>query len=434
MKQSLTPISHPVICDVSLPGSKSMCNRALLIAAMAKGITSLSNMLFSDDVEACIEALGVLGVQLDIHREDRRIVVRGCNGEFPNKHVQLYTREAGTLTRFLIPLCATQNHGSFHFSASERMMERPLSELMEVLEAQGCEVEYLDKQGYMPFNLKPHGLRGGCAKICGKKSSQFLSGLLLASPFAKQDLHLVSGADHQQPYVKMTVAMMSRFGIATTVQNKRYGIVSGKNYKGCNYPIEPDLSTASYFWALAAITRGKVCVRHTTLDSHQGDIRFASVLEEMGCQIEYTDRGIIVTGCAELKGVSINMRNFSDTFMTVAAVAVFAKGETFIEGLSHTRLQESDRVAAMSEGLQRLGVIVEATEDNIKIIPNLSALHGAEVSSHNDHRIAMSLALLGLKVSGVVIDGAECVKKTCPDYFERMAKALSIEENMRALR
>ena len=434
MKQSLTPISHPVICDVSLPGSKSMCNRALLIAAMAKGITNLTNMLFSDDVEACIEALGVLGIQLDVHREKRQITVHGCNGDFPNKHVQLYTREAGTLTRFLIPLCAAQGYGSFHFSASERMMERPLSELMEVLEAQGCEVEYLDKQGYMPFNLKPHSLRGGSAKICGKKSSQFLSGLLLASPFAQQDLNLISETDHQQPYVKMTAAMMLRFGITITAQNNCYAIASGQNYIGCNYSIEPDLSTASYFWALAAITQGKVCIRHTASDSHQGDIRFVGVLAEMGCQVEYTDRGIIVAGCAELKGVSINMRNFSDTFMTVAAVAVFAKGKTFIEGLSHTRLQESDRVSAMAEGLQRLGVTVRTMEDSIKIIPNLSALHGAEVLSHNDHRIAMSLALLGLRVCGVVIDGAECVKKTCPDYFERMAKALSVAANTEALR
>jgi 3-phosphoshikimate 1-carboxyvinyltransferase len=434
MKQSLTPIAHPVICDVSLPGSKSMCNRALLIAAMAEGTTKLTNMLFSDDVEACIEALGVLGVQLEVYREDRQIIVQGCNGEFPHKQVRLYTREAGTLTRFLIPLCAAQRHGLFHFSASERMMERPLSELMEVLEAQGCEVEYLDKHGYMPFNLKPQGLRGGSASICGKKSSQFLSGLLLASPFAKLDLSLVSETDHQQPYVKMTVAMMTRFGVVVTEKHNSYVAVSGQNYKGRDYSIEPDLSTASYFWALAAITKGKVCVRHTTSESHQGDIRFVGLLEEMGCQVDYTDQGIIVTGGKSLKGISVNMRNFSDTFMTAAAVAVFAKGETFIEGLSHTRLQESDRVVAMSAGLQRLGVTVETTEDSIKILPNLAALHGAEVLSHNDHRIAMSLALLGLKVSDVVIDGAECVKKTCPDYFERMAKVLNSAGMIEALR
>ncbi|MDA7742581.1 3-phosphoshikimate 1-carboxyvinyltransferase [Francisellaceae bacterium] len=425
MKKSLVPVTHKVNAEVTLPGSKSMCNRALLIAAMAKGTTTLNNMLFSDDVEACIEALKILGVGLEVDQQNRQVIVYGCNGVFPNKEVKIFTREAGTLTRFLIPLCAAQKSGGFYFSASERMMERPLAELMEVLESQGCEIDYHGKAGYMPFTLKPKGLKGGEETVCGKKSSQFFSGLLLASIFAEEDFVLISETDHRQPYVEMTAAMMKVFGVGVEVIETGYQIKSGLHYQGHVYTVEPDVSTASYFWALAAITNGSVCVKHTTLVSEQGDIRFLEVLEAMGCCIRYEAEGIRVIGAACLKGVTVNMRNFSDTFMTVAVVACFAEGVTLIEGLSHTRLQESDRVSAMVDGLKRFGVKVEESEDSLKVFP-IERMQGAEVLAYNDHRIAMSLSLMGLKVPGVVIDGAECVKKTCPDYFERMSDILYV--------
>jgi 3-phosphoshikimate 1-carboxyvinyltransferase len=421
MKRSLLPVQHSIVANVSLPGSKSMCNRSLLLAALARGVSKLNNMLFSDDVNSCIQALKDLGVNISVDTMDGLVVVEGCSGVFPSKKAFLKMNDAGTLTRFLIPLCAAQLEGVYHFSGSTRMMERPILELMRILENLGAHVEYLDSYGCMPFILYAKGLNGGEVEVCGDKSSQFLSGLLLAAPYARSTLKLISKVNHSQPYVLMTVSMMDLFGVKVKSCTEGYQVASGC-YFAQDYIVEPDISTASYFWAVAAITKGKVRVLNTKFDSLQGDIRFLSVLEKMGCRVSQTKQGIMLISERDLKGVSVNMREFSDTFMTVLSVAVFADGPTYINGLAHTRLQESDRIEAISEGLTRLGVSVKTTSDSIEIYPD--SLHGNIVSGCNDHRIAMSLALVGLKVPGVVIDGAECVSKTCPDYFKRMSEIL----------
>ena len=422
MKRSLLPVEHSVTADISLPGSKSMCNRALLLAALANGISTLNNMLFSDDVNSCIQALKDLGIDISVDLIKNSVTITGCSGGFPCKKAFLKMNDAGTLTRFLIPLCAAQREGVYHFSGSTRMMERPILELMMILENLGARVEYLDSYGRMPFVLYSKGLNGGVVEVCGEKSSQFLSGLLLAAPFARSSLKLISTANHSQPYVLMTLSMMNLFGVQLKSCSGEYKVPRG-GYFSIDHTIEPDISTASYFWAVAAITKGKVRVLNTTFDSLQGDISFLSVLEEMGCKVSQTQQGILLERKGDLNSVRVNMRDFSDTFMTVLSVAVFASGVTYINGLTHTRLQESDRIEAMSKGLRKLGVNVKTTLDSIEVYPN--GLHGNIVSGSNDHRIAMSLALIGLKIPGVIIDGAECVSKTCPDYFKRMSEILA---------
>ena len=241
----------------------------------------------------------------------------------------------------------------------------------------------------------------------------------------KDGLILESIINHKQPYLEMTAKVMAEFGVQVNVENNAYKVSKTHYISPSKYTIEPDVSTASYFWALAAITNSRVKVMNITKDSKQGDIKFLEVLQQIGCTINYTADGVEVIGAASLKGITVNMRSFSDTFMTLAAIACFADSDTYISGLTHTRGQESDRVAAMAEGLTRLGIFVKTTKDSMMISPSRNNLQSAEVESYNDHRIAMSLALLGLKQDGVIINNAQAVSKTCPDYFEKMRMIIS---------
>jgi 3-phosphoshikimate 1-carboxyvinyltransferase len=415
MQQAIQPISHPVDATVTVPGSKSITNRAFLLAALAKGKSTLTGVLFSEDTEAFATGLKALGIEVNLDTKACTAEITGLGGEFPNKQAAIYCRDAGTATRFLIPACAAIP-GEYHFSASERMSERPIAPLLQVLAAQGSHFQFMNKPGHMPLIMESQGLRGGEVEIDISQSSQFLSGLLMAAPYAKMPMILKTGTLTHKPYVAMTRSMMHAFG----VEAKQHGnsvVVPHGCYQARDYAIEPDASTASYFFAMAAITGGKIQVNNLTRQCMQGDIQFLHILEKMGCQVAESPAGITVQGPKQLKGLgTIDMAGFTDTFMTVAALAVFADGPTTIKSLAHTRLQESDRVAAIAEGLKRLGINTDTTEDSITIYP--SKPHGATVSSYRDHRIAMSLSLIGLKIPAVIIDGAEAVAKTCPDYFK----------------
>lgn len=427
MKNHLPFTLRPIDAVVTLPGSKSLCNRTLLIAAMAQGRSVLSNMLFSDDVIACLEALRQLGYDLTVDQDARVVEIEGSGGAFPNQQASIYCHEAGTLTRFILPICAAQSQGEYYVHASERMMARPIAPVFHALEKLGAKVTYHQAKYQLPATINAGGLNpeGEMMVMPSNESSQFLSAMLLASPLIEGGLRIQSETTHAQPYVDMTVKLMDKFGVKVSKQDKIYITDPRQHYIGRSYVIEPDISTASYFWAVAALTQGRVKVKHTDYDTMQGDIQFLKVLEQMGCQVEPEADGIVVVGAAKLKGVDINMRTFSDTFMTVVALACFAETPTRITGLAHTRLQESDRVEAMRQGLTTLGVTVETTEDSIYIDPLNSKLRAGTVSGFNDHRIAMSLSLLGIKQQGVVVDGSQCVAKTCPDYFERMQKLLA---------
>ena len=386
----------PIRGTVVVPGSKSISNRALLLAALRQGETHLQGLLQSDDTEACIEALKVLGVSMQ-QKGDVLVMHSVTNFKSP---ATINCRDAGTVARFLVPLLAAKG-GDYEVQGSKRMSERPMRPLFDALVAQGVDVTYLGQAGFLPVRIQSQGLKGGAVAVDVKDSSQFVSGLMMAAPFAKKPLQVVAENLEHKPYVKMTLTMMQDFASP--------------------YQIEPDASTASYFFAAAALTAGEVFVANIKQTMLQGDVRFLAVLEKMGASIEFNESGVRVRGPKQLKGLHmIDMTGYTDTFMTLAAIAPFADCPTTIQGLAHTRLQESDRVAAMAAGLECLGCKVATSKDTITIYP--STLHGGVIDSHNDHRIAMSHALIGLRVKGVVIDNPECVKKTCPDFFELLAQ------------
>jgi 3-phosphoshikimate 1-carboxyvinyltransferase len=303
------------------------------------------------------------------------------------------------------------------------MKARPIRDQLKVLHELGMKVSYCDKDYRLPMIINSRGLTSRKISISGKYSSQFLSGILMAAPYVPKGLLIHSKTDHYQPYVGITATMMSQFGgIVYPPRDNIYSVPEQTGYKGRHYCIEPDVSTASYFWAAAALTAGEVSVNSITTDTIQGDIQFLTVLERMGCIVHKKKNSILVIGPKKLRGVCLNMRNFSDTFMTVVAIACFAESDTHITGICHTIGQESNRIRAMLDGLKRLGVHAEETNNSLHIYPQKSKPEGGIVEGYNDHRIAMSLALIGLKQEGVIINGAECVSKTCPDYFQRMSK------------
>ena len=420
MRNFISKISKQKSKQVYLDGSKSIANRVQIIAAMANGISIIENLPNSADILACIGALKELGFDLEHSRENKTLKIKGLSGEFPKKSANIFCNESGTLTRFITPMCAVQKNGNYHLYATPRMMERPMQDQLSVLEELGMAADYDVLKYTLPMTINANSLHGSVVRVDGKKSSQFASGLLMAGCYMDNGLEIISLSSHRQPYLEMTAKVMHEFGVDVFVSDNTYSVDKAVYKAQPKYIIEPDVSTASYFWAVAAITNSRIKVMNVTKNSKQGDIRFLEALEQMGCEIKYFDDGIEVIGIDDLKGISINMRNFSDTFMTLSAIACFAKGDTYITGLTHTRGQESDRVSAIEEGLKKLGVYVETTEDSILISPSRSKLKSGEVYSHNDHRIAMSLALIGLKIDDVVVNGAEAVSKTCPDYFDRM--------------
>ena len=412
----VTPVKRPPQVELTIPGSKSITNRALLLAAFADGESTLSNALRSDDTRVLVDSLNLLGIPaVQSGRAD--FTIEGAGAIPESGRVEIYVGNAGTACRFLIPACATSK-GHFYFDGTERMRERPLFELLESLEKLGASFSPPGRQ-HLPLSLIASGISGGVIEIDTSRSSQFLSGLMMASIRAKDNLTIKRTGDLVgRPYVDITFDMMKRFGIPVARDGyNEFAAPAGTRYRGITYDIEPDASTASYFFAAAAITGGRIEVKNLWREkSIQGDIRFLDVLEQIGCTVRPTDQGTAVEGPETIKGIDIDMKDISDTFMTLAALAPFADGPMIIRGIAHTRRQESDRVAAMAEELTRLGARVSAEENAIRIQP--SRLTGCPVNTYSDHRIAMALSLIGLRIPGVVITGAECVSKTAPEYFD----------------
>jgi 3-phosphoshikimate 1-carboxyvinyltransferase len=417
----VTPVNKPPEAVISVPGSKSITNRALLLAAFATGKSTLKGALNSDDTAVFIDSLKRLGIKTEWHG-DAEIIVEGQGGIPPVDEVKLFVGNAGTACRFLIPACAT-SMGRFHFDGTERMHERPLSELVDALEKLGAKFELAGRKS-LPLTLIASGLDGGKIDIDTSRSGQFLSGLMMASVRAKRNLKIQRVGDLVgKPYIDITFQMMDAFSLPVTRRGYSeftyYTNTVGPDYRfeGRIYSIEPDASTASYFFAAAAITGGKITVKNLWRESSiQGDVKFLNVLSLMGCKVTSTMEGTSVEGPERLKGIETNMKDISDTFMTLSAIAPFAVAPTTITGLAHTRGQESDRISAMATELARLGADVSTEEDMIIIRP--SQLKGCAVKTYDDHRIAMALSLIGLKVPDVVITGAECVNKTAPEYFD----------------
>jgi 3-phosphoshikimate 1-carboxyvinyltransferase len=315
----------------------------------------------------------------------------------------------------------TLGHGTFRLDGTARMRQRPIEDLLHALRQLGAGAVCELPGGCPPVVVRSQGLRGGRATVAGNISSQFLSGLLLAAPYADADVELtVDGALVSRPYIDTTRGVMAAFGVGVQVEEpSRFSVRAGQRYRGLRYAIEPDASAASYFFAAAAITRGEVTVEGLSRASLQGDVAFCDCLRQMGCDVRYSEDRIAVAG-KPLHGIEIDMNAISDTVQTLGAVSLFADGPTTIRGVAHIRHKETDRIHALAVELRKLGAEVEERTDGLRITPR--GLHGAEIDTYDDHRMAMSLALPGLVVPGVVIRDPGCTAKTYPGFFRDLEK------------
>lgn len=416
----LTPITHPLHATVRVPGSKSLTNRALAIAALANGPTLLTNTLESDDSRYFVDSLQRLGftvTRASLPASLPTLTVSGLGGHIPAAQADLFIGNAGTAARFLTAFLAL-GHGTYTLDGVERMRQRPIGDLIEALTQLHVAVEC--PTGCPPVKILADGLPGGHAAIAGDVSSQFLSGLLLAAPYAQTPLELtVTGDLNSKPYVDMTIAIMADFGVTVERDGYTRFLVRPQTYQTTGtYAIESDASAASYFFAAPAVCGGRVQIENISKRSKQGDVGFVNVLVQMGCTLEEGPDWLAVTGPAgPLQGVDVDMRDIPDTAQTLAAIAPFANSPTTIHGIASARVKETDRVAATCTELKRLGVTVEEYPDGLKIYPTTN-IQPASIHTYDDHRMAMAFALVGLRAPGITIQNPECVSKTFPNYFE----------------
>ncbi len=423
------PLSHPLSATVRVPGSKSLTNRALLIASLANGTTHLTNALFSDDSRYFAKALQTLGFDVQLDEANHSMTVTGMGGKIPARKAELFIGNAGTAARFLSAFL-TLGNGEYILDGEPRMRERPIGDLVEALEQLGCDIQSMQNaEGKMqngqicpPIKINASGLKGGKTKIAGDISSQFLSALLMTAPYAQSPIEVELTTDlNSKPYVDMTISIMKDFGVEIERSGYKSFKVSPSNYQLpiTNYPIESDASAASYFFAAPAICGGTVKVENISRKSVQGDIAFLDVLKQMGCEVEEANNSITVYGPqgSSIVGVDVDMRDIPDTAQTLAAIAPFASSPTRIRGIASARVKETDRVHATCVELDRLGVRVEEHEDGMTIYP-VEKMRSASIQTYNDHRMAMAFSLIGLRFDGVTIENPSCVSKTFPNFFE----------------
>ncbi|MFJ1707254.1 3-phosphoshikimate 1-carboxyvinyltransferase [Kitasatospora sp. NPDC088346] len=401
---------------VEIPGSKSVTARALFLAAAAEGTTTLLRPLASDDTEGFAEGLAALGY--GIARADGAWRIEG-RPQGPARDADVYCRDGATTARFL-PTLAAAGHGEFRFDASAQMRRRPLAPLTGALRALGVELHHEEREGHHPLRITGRGVRGGEVTLDAGLSSQYLTALLLLGPLTRDGLRITVTDLVSAPYVEITLAMMRSFGVGVEREGDVFSVPPG-GYRATEYPVEPDASTASYFFAAAASTGREVTVPGLGTGALQGDLRFVEVLERMGARVDLRADRVTVTGApgGRLCGVTANMRDISDTMPTLAAIAPFADGPVRIEDVYNTRIKECDRLEACAQNLRRLGITVATGRDWIEIHPGTPA--AAEIETHGDHRIVMSFAVAGLRTPGITYDDPGCVRKTFPDFHRAFA-------------
>jgi len=412
-----------VNATVTVPGSKSLTQRALIAAALAAGDSTLVGPLASEDTSYTIGALRAMGIEID-DANPEKWVVKGTAGKISAPKENIFLGNNGTATRFLTSVAAL-GHGRIHITGDERMAERPIAPLMQALQGWGVRLKSDAGNGCPPLTIDADGISGGKTILPEGKSSQYLSSLLLVAPYGEQPAELeVRGEVLSRPYVEMTLAVMADFGIRVeAAPSLSYFRITRGHYTGHEYMIEGDASGASYFWAAAAVTGGSVTVANVPVPSLQGDANLVPLLARMGCHVARTGNGITVRGAERLEGIEVDMGDMPDVAPTLAVVAAFAEGTTVINNVAHLRIKECDRVSAVVTELRKMGAEVEEEPDRMIIHGRAggSNLHGAEIETYHDHRIAMCFAVAGLKVKGVVITGEECVSKSFPDFWERFA-------------
>jgi 3-phosphoshikimate 1-carboxyvinyltransferase len=416
---TIEPVGR-VEATIKVPGSKSLTQRALIAAALAQGPSLLLDPLASEDTAYTMSALALMGIAIDTaNPESWR--VDGAGGRILPPGQDIFLGNNGTATRFLTSVAAL-GHGHFHITGNERMAHRPISPLISALRGWGVDIQSDAGTGCPPLTIEASGLRGGRTVLPEGKSSQYLSSLLLVAPYAAEPTELeVQGDILSQPYVRMTLAVMESFGVpAEAAADLTSFRVPRGCYQGRTYAIEGDASSASYFWAAAAVTGGRVTVANVPLPSLQGDAALLSSLERMGCLVVHDQTGITVSGAAPLRGIEVNMGDMPDVAPTLAVVAAFAQGSTIIRNVGHLRIKECDRLSAVVTELRKLGAVVEEEADRMIIHGSGGDnLHGATIATYDDHRMAMSFAVAGLRLSHVTIDGEDCVSKSFPDFWRR---------------
>ncbi len=415
---TLKPI-RKVDGEVNLPGSKSLSNRALLLAALAEGTSKITNLLESDDTRHMLNALKQLGVEYRLSEDKTECTIVGNGGPLQAESFEaLFLGNAGTAMR---PLCAALSlgEGTYMLTGEPRMKERPIGHLVDALRQAGAKINYLETEGYPPVQIEADGLDGGEVEIDGAISSQFLTALLMAAPLAKNNIKItISGELVSKPYIDITLHIMKDFGV-NVVNNdyKTFEIQGGQSYKAVEqFMVEGDASSASYFLAAAAIKGGTVKVTGIGKNSVQGDVAFSDVLEKMGAKVEWGDDYVSVTK-GELNAVDMDFNHIPDAAMTIATTALFAKGTTTLRNIYNWRVKETDRLFAMATELRKVGAEVEEGEDYLTISPPDQLMHAA-IDTYDDHRMAMCFSLLALDPVSVTINEPECTAKTFPTYFD----------------
>lgn len=423
---------------VSVPGSKSITNRALLLATLAEGRSILRGALFSDDSRHFLKCVQDLGFETEVDEAEKNIVVYGHGGEVPLKEASQYVGSAGTAARFLtayLGIC----EGVYHMDASEQMRKRPMAPLLQCLKELGCEIVYptdlqkdtsdmditdsskdvSSRQGHFPFTLHSHGFMKNDIVVNIDHSSQFLSALMIVSCLCKEDFTINIEGSHGMSYIEMTRKMMAQFGVETTQpKSHRFVTRKGQTYQARDYQIEPDVSAACYFYAMSPLLGIPVMIRHVHQDSLQGDVAFLHILEQMGCIATDSPEGILIMPPADgiYHGITVDMSACSDQAITLAALAVYADAPTTITGIGHIRFQESDRISAIVTELTKMGIRCKETDTSVTIYPGTPS--PSLVETYDDHRMAMGFSLIGLRSPGIVIHDPDCCRKTFENYFE----------------
>ena len=419
----MQPVTSPVCGVIRPPGSKSITNRAMVMAALASGPLHMTGVLDSQDTRVMVESLRRLGFTVDQNIDHCSCTVHGLGGRIPAESADLWLENSGTSIRFLTSLCAL-GQGTYRLDGIERMRQRPIADLVDALGPLGASIRFEQPQSDCPPIVVEGSsgyLQGGATRIHGDISSQFLSSVLMAAPACSKPVHVtVDGDLVSKPYILMTLQMMEAFGASVQYPDDLSSFfIQPQPYVAGTYEIEPDASAASYFFGAAAVTGGEVTVTGLSRHALQGDVGFAEALERMGCEVAWQSDRITVKG-RPLHGIDIDMNAISDTAQTLSAVAVFADSPTTIRNVGHMRHKETDRIAAVVTELHRAGIQAEEMTDGLKIFPGTP--QPAEIHTYDDHRMAMSFSLLGLKVPGIRILDPGCTAKTYPRYFEDLAK------------
>ena len=416
-------VTNPHDIETRVPGSKSITNRALLIAALAEGTSVLRGVLFSDDSRHFMQALYDLGFPIYIDEEEETVTIEGFGGKIPNEEAEVYVGSAGTAARFLTAFLGLSK-GRYRLTASEQMKKRPMKELLVALEEMGSEIVYEEEEYCFPFTIGNFECKKSKVTIDVDKSSQFLSALLISSVLLPQNFMIKMTGSHGMAYVSMTLRMMHQFGVGVErTLSGAYRRRNDRNYEAREYDIEPDVSAACYFYALAPLLHVNVKVKNVHMDCLQGDIKFLKVLVRMGCKIEHEEDGVLLLPPKDkFLGGSFDLSSFSDQALTLAAIAPFANSKVCIMNIGHIRYQECDRIKAMVNNLTNMGIAAIEQDANVFILPG--APNACQIETYEDHRVAMAFSLIGTMVEGIEILNPSCTKKTFEKFFEVLEKSV----------